>query len=425
MKRAFCLSPGLAFLCIAFGAVPPHVHAENTVTPTTPNPNDPSALSLAAADFQMRLQVKDGDDWAFMTTTQQSLFFNRARCECETPFRVTVDLTASGRAKLQSNRSTTAKFRLRIGDINCVSADPNISSRAVCDDFVFASGSKDEKLQELVRQRFSADLNVRRVFFKSDGGMQVSSCSLDSPQKIWLSIDANGDGVNELGTNNPVLSVDIDGQGPPLPTEVTVSGGNEALEVNWKGLETAALDFDGYLVFCARGGTLPVFNPSYYSQQYFTASALCPDGPEPVGTVKKKTGALTLAAIETVPNIGDSVPVPTPMHTLDPAFLCANRISSQTSARISILQNGIPYVVGVSAVDKKGNASPIEKAVLARPIPTQDFYRGYRSEGGAAEGGFCSVGSNQRRPSAGERLAIAGICLGLVLPAWKRRRRRS
>jgi len=62
-----------------------------------------------------------------------------------------------------------------------------------------------------------------------------------------------------------------------------------------------------------------------------------------------------------------------------------------------------------------GNPSPIDVAYLQTPIPTRDFYQGYREAGGTAEGGYCAYGRG--RPGW---FAVGGMMLVLVL--WRRRR---
>ena len=56
-----------------------------------------------------------------------------------------------------------------------------------------------------------------------------------------------------------------------------------------------------------------------------------------------------------------------------------------------------------------------------QPIPTVDFYRDYRADGGAAEGGFCAVAAAPADArAAGWRPAL--LAAGLALVARRRRR---
>jgi hypothetical protein len=193
-----------------------------------------------------------------------------------------------------------------------------------------------------------------------------------------------------------------------------VQPGGEALELSWDQL-TGIPDFSGggYLVFCARGGELPVFSPSFYNNQYTS----CPTGGA-AATVGGPDAGLEQAPIESAEPNGTRVVPPPVFTTLDPAYQCSELLTSQTSVRIRGLQNGIPYVVGVAAVDKVGNASPITDAYLQFPIATADFYRGYRAAGGSADGGYCAVA-----PRARMGLPLLVLAAALAL-SWRARRRR-
>ena len=110
------------------------------------------------------------------------------------------------------------------------------------------------------------------------------------------------------------------------------------------------------------------------------------------------------------------------LSSLDPRFLCSGLIpSNTTSYRITGLQNGIDYGVGVAAVDKFGNISAISGPVYRMPIPTVDFYSEYRDLGGSAQGGFCSLGSWHSRESAALGICLAGLALVLVVRRRSRR----
>jgi hypothetical protein len=153
-----------------------------------------------------------------------------------------------------------------------------------------------------------------------------------------------------------------------------------------------------------------VFADSRYTNQYsFCASPKTGSGVQPL------TQALVTAGPDGLP-----VAPPAAFTRLDPAYLCSDFIPfTTTEARISVLQNAIPYVFGVAALDKTRNASVITAAVLQYPVPTRDFYRGYRAAGGDADGGFCAYGRRARTAASPALLAVAA-----ALTALARRRRR-
>jgi hypothetical protein len=167
-----------------------------------------------------------------------------------------------------------------------------------------------------------------------------------------------------------------------------------------------------------RGQDLAVFNPSPYGSQYFTSSNLCSPGVAPVASA---------STLGNVPGTTTAIPVgaPTAFQNLDPAYLCADRVSSsENSIRITGLQNGIPYQVGVAAVDTSGNASPIQTAFVQWPVPTIDFYTKYRTEGGKSSGGYCAVAGRKARLGAISFL-VGGCLLTLAIVRRRRRMRRA
>jgi hypothetical protein len=417
------LAPGHLALALVLGVVPAARAQLNPTNPTQPptTSTDTTGLNLTKEDFLLRLQRPQGKGFVYMTQTESALFFNRARCQCQAPFRLLVDLTAAGRKKLSTYRQDSAIYKIRVGNAQCVASD-NRPTTAHCEDFPRAGDGSvtAQKLTGLVRNTLAVDLTVDRMYASAtaaaDGGAPQIQCDRDFKQTVWVWVDTNGDSIPDLGdASAPSIALDLDGAGPPPPGEVKVRGGQEALEVSWKALESAT-DFDGYLVFCARAGVLPVFNPSPFKSQYYqTPLSVCPDGVAG-GLVRPLTQELTAEE-------GTSVPVPAPLRQLDPAFLCADRLTSQTKARIFTLQNQVPYVVGVASVDKKGNASSITSAFLQSPVPTVDFYRGYRNDGGEAEGGFCALAPG--RYAGRHRAAALGTIAGGLTFALLRRLRRT
>src|SRR6185436_3613850 len=180
----------------------------------------------------------------------------------------------------------------------------------------------------------------------------------------------------------------LDVKAPLPPSEVTVTGGNDALEVKWTRADLMN-DQNGFLVFCSRA-EMQVFKPSYYSgDEYQSQRTVCPN------KMVTATGGESEA-----------------FERLDSKFLCSDLLTTSTEWRIKGLQNGILYQVGVAAVDTHGNASPIDNVLVRAPVPTVDFYDAYRAAGGAASG--CAYGG---RASGG-----AATLLLLLALAWRRRR---
>jgi len=213
-------------------------------------------------------------------------------------------------------------------------------------------------------------------------------------QTLWLFVGTNEGTHDTMSTSMP-LAMDV--QPPPAPANVKVAAANEALIVSWDAVDkTITSDLQGYQVFCTRADQYQVFGDGTFNTSIDTCGDIITNGdPEAIKNVNTH-------------------------------FICSDFLSvSETSHRVKILQNGIMYGVGVAAVDKQGNASPMTPIYMT-PVETLDFYRQYRhgDPEGTATGGACAVGGG---PSGGgvaagaAATALAAIAVALV----RRRRRRS
>jgi hypothetical protein len=385
---------------------PPGLAQDQLVPGTT-------GLGLRKEDFSIRLLRGETP----LTEFEQKYFFNRARCECETTLQIEIRLSAAGRAKL-GTQNKSGSLDVIAGSSDCVSQDKSVRASASC------TALRDTaNLNDLVNGDLIVDTTVKELFRPSKDA--AVDCTREATRSIYLLVDAEKDGSLDLAdTSAPQVPLDLDGAGPKAPSEVKVRGGNGAIEVSWKAAD-GTLGLAGHVLFCSRGGDTAVYAKSGYDDQFSTSAALCPG---------KVTGALVTAepASAELPvqfalagdAEGDGIPGPAPaaFTRLDPDFLCSDLLTTQTSKRLTGLQNGVPYLVGVAAVDKSGNASPITSAYMQVPIPTRDFYTGYRTDGGEAEGGFCRVAPTGRRPGAIELGATTGF--GVVVLITRRRRAR-
>jgi hypothetical protein len=354
--------------------------------------------ALATSDFTIKLRRLDGDSWVDITTTDQKLFFNQARCQCDEKVKIVVTMASSAISKLNTTK-TGAYARLYVGN-NCATLINN--NVPTC-----ASSQVAEKvgLSVFTKSGWEEEVSVGSLF------KGIANCNQTKATTLWLWVDTQAVGQPDLtGDSAPRLGIELDGAPPPLPTGVSVEGGSEALKVSWNDMSLDNPDIAGYVVFCMRGNGLQVFEPSPWDDQYKICQGVTPLGASSTtGTVKGDTTAVEVDA-------------PSFFQTLDNRYMCSGRTSaSQTSTRIRVLQNEIPYTVGVASVDLSGNISPITRAFVQKPIPTVDFYRAYRDAGGETEGGYCSLGRGGR---PGLLACLAGVgLLGLFL--IRRRRRRS
>jgi MYXO-CTERM domain-containing protein len=361
-----------------------------------------SPTGLTKADFDIRLMRKDGDRWVDLVGIDAEMFFNRARCQCDDPLRVQVRLLPAALAKVRTG--TRAALKLRAGDQTCV------CTGNACANFNCSELGDERDLASLVNGGLTFDTTVQKVFQAGRSSSATgSACNRDQMQNLWLWMDSD-DADTDTELTDVGMTIRLDGLPPATPGGLRVTPGNEALEVAWDPLPYLD-DLQGYIVFCSRGGDLSVF-PGTYKPKYSSPEVLCPGS---------TTGALTDSsdADDAEPSPGMRGPPPPRLAALDPMFACSEMITGRARQRLYQLQNGANYAIGVTSVDKAGNASAIEEVVLQTPIPTRDFYRTYREAGGSAEGGFCSVAP---RPGGGSPwLALAGALLAVAV---RRRRRR-
>jgi hypothetical protein len=411
-----------------------------TNTATNTSTSYTAARKLTSADFSLYLERYTNGNWIQMNDTEVKYFFNRGRCECGNSeldtdenhkfaqfFKVAIvpaaNTTTTISTILQSNATGyQGDCRLYGAAAGTGCLDVNSTSSvilpSVCtnlrDPDTYASGFTLASFSAMTGTRIESDRIPASTLFGSilnPGCGATHTCNAPSNCAIaqgsatiffWAQSVA---GISPDMTDE-ILSVNIAGaaQQPPvlndpLPPNSNPQGGNEALTVSWDwpsgvtpSQNTALL---GLQVFCKRGADTPVFKQGSFSQSYRTARDLCPK------------------ANVDMSSYGE-------FHGLDPAYLCSGLLPPNTkSYRISGLQNGIYYGVGVAAVDRYGNISPITDVRYGKPIPTVDFYTEYREAGGNAEGGFCAIAGWRGRPGV---LALAALAVvGLVVVRRRRK----
>jgi hypothetical protein len=454
LVRLVCLPLFLIGIC-AFWAGEPVAKAQ--LQPTLPGSGGSSGSSTATAngpvksDFVMRLlRDKGNGNWVLFSDYELKRYFNRARCQCDTPVRLEVYFSTTGVAKKTVFGASKGDLTVLIGDSACLAADPTTRSGAKCQPLPGGQFKLSSFAKSSARATF--DFPSSMLY-----GLMGKECTKEGTQYIRMSIDADGNQTPDLGGDAaPLLTIAYDGAPPtpPNPEFISVMGGNEALEVNWSQTDGIA-DFGGYTVFCSRAENLQVFNPSYYSEQYFSQTTVCgketPTAQASVTQLQDATATPGMIAFATTTPSGNSgtggvagsddngidagtsanvdpssmargpFAAPNAFSNLNKDFVCSDLLRTQRSARITGLQNGIPYLVGVAAIDFSGNASPITKVFLQTPVATRDFYNGYREAGGQAQGGFCAFGG---RAGRGVTPVFALATLALVIRGLARRRRR-
>jgi hypothetical protein len=367
------------------------------------------STTLSADDFTIEIWVPDPDDttnteFAPLNKIDQDFYFGRARCQCNTPIRVRVDMLSTSRAKVRERMNGTVAIGTGLG-CDCMNSSSCVGSSCV-------DLGGERSLSALATSYVDFNTTVGALFAANSGNATDACERRIDARNIYVRPDLDHDGYPDVVKFEKLT---LDGEPPPAPTGLRVSSGNEALDVSWTGLPLAEVDdLLGYSVFCARGGVVAPFADDFSKKKrHETRQNLCPTGAAASSGSSLITQALTAKPPE-------KTAAPDALRRLDPNFLCAGFLTSGQSARITGLENHIPYVVGVAAVDIRNNASVLENAVVAWPFPTRDFYTTYRADGGTAEGGFCTLGGHRAASGSG----WWGLLLAAVAVALRRRRSR-
>ena len=357
--------------------------------------------TLTPSDFTILFNGYSSGAWVQMNTTTQQYYFNRARCLCGTDpngeFEIIVQPAACAAEKIITNlqNNTTGGqgvsylFASTLG-YDCLNPTAYTGGMAIfCTNLIAPSSGYPGTLFSTmaafasVNYVASPPIPVAYLFNSlsptcgSTGNCDsTATCSTTATQmniQFWAQTNS---GIGPDFDPGPTATVSLVGYVPVTPTNVVANGGNEALEVSWDwGGDNIATDttLTGVQLFCQRGADTQVFPTGSYVPAYMTPSTLCPNN----------TKAVTAAA-----QAGG------PFSNFDPKYLCSGLIpAASTSYRITGLQNGISYSVGVAAVDKYGNIGTIANVVYATPGAGMGGTGGTLGTGGA--------GGSTRGPDAG------------------------
>jgi MYXO-CTERM domain-containing protein len=326
---------------------------------------------LSASDFSFYLESFDPGrkQWVQMTPTQQSYFFNRARCECAGEVsnysghvRIVIQPAANTPQKittlLSMNGVPMGDGRLYAGSngVNCLNPDAYVGSIAGdCTNLLDpASFTESFPLTEFLSKRVydSPPIPVAWLYGSTRSCGATGTCDATRTcttafSSLRVYFWARTTGNNYPDATDLSFLVNLAGEVPYSPSNVAAVGGNESLVVNWSwpaGISPSAdANFLGVQIFCQREPGAQAFKTGTYAPAYMTSALLCPD----VAPATAASGAF---------------------GNFDPKYLCSGLLpATATSHRLTGLQNGIAYRVGVAAIDRYGNISEISDVVSAIP----------------------------------------------------------
>lgn len=372
--------------------------------------------SLAASDLLIAVQQSPG---VALPDFDLQRFFNVANCNCNVPVYIFFTFSQTGFAKKATLPDGTIEFwtGLNCNNVtvrNCTKLGDTLSlSTFGANSGVVVTSDVPTLSRSFGQPAVTGTTTIADggVVIGDGGASTANACAsgLAFMQSIWALVTFASDPPYDVAAT---LSVQIDMAPPPPPNVEShlVNGrippGNEALIVNWTGVNTSTYgDLLGYQVLCDRGGELQVFKSGTFGAGFRT----CPKTPLP------------------------GVAPDNNILGLDPNFTCSPLMTQTASSyRLKILQNDITYGVSVVSIDTHYNASqPV--VFYGTPIKTLSFYDVYRNgdeantgpsmqpEPGQASGGFCAVSGRTSRSAGAAGLTAVALAVGL---AFARRRRR-
>ncbi len=205
------------------------------------------------------------------------------------------------------------------------------------------------------------------------------------------------------------VAIKFDTVGPRPLSNIRVLPGDTRIQVSWDGQgEGGTDDITGAKAYCDTNPTSAdaTASDAGSSQVCVTAeaSADASEAPEPTCTTvpSQRTSS---TAIPQPPNLDAKGTACTnaafarvsgvslvPDALFDAKYKCGDVSGSVGTTIVAPnLVNGQTVAVAVAAVDSFGNVGELSSPICQYPEPTSDFWRDYRSSGGSAGGGFCSV----------------------------------
>jgi len=390
-----------------------------------------TAPALSSTDFTFSIERYDAlaGMWVKLSPTDQAFFFDRARCECAGDtsnfagaIKIAIEPSAAAVQKIQSllaaNLVASGSARLYAGGnaVNCLVTSSTVAP-SYCLNLLDPSNyaaSIPGGMAVLTTQRVweSPPIPVAWLFNAATVPVcnspqscnQTSACgNTVAAQTIYFWAQTSQAALPDRSDLS--FNINLVGQVPYGPADVTVEAANEALSVKWgwpTGINPAAdASFLGVQLFCQRGQGDQVFGSGTYAAAFTSSAVTCP-------------------AVALMPAS------PLVFANLDPSQLCSGLLpATATSYRINGLQNGIFYGVGVAAVDKYGNLSPIAPTDIVYQAPSASATS---LDGGAGDGGVrvTESGGCALVGSHGPREAWTGLgllALGALLLGRTRSRR--
>ncbi len=225
----------------------------------------------------------------------------------------------------------------------------------------------------------------------------------------WVIADTTAQGSPNFFVSKAITT---DSLPPPLPTQFTAEGAENAIQISWTAPVGDVADIAYFQALCATDGGSPgrTDPPAarYITPRNLCGAALDPAlSPSDIATSSRMpAGPAGMDAAIDAPvdapidapddadltDAADEVSLVQGLAQLDPAYICGESAdATATSLRLENLKNGVPYTVVLLAIDKYGNAAGTYFTSKLTPHPVTDFWEDLHGKGSKVEGGFCLI----------------------------------
>jgi hypothetical protein len=375
-------------------------------------------IDLGGGSIELELRLPDGDGgFEPKSETENWEHLNRANCLCP--------------------GEETSQFALRF---SLLDAPGSIDPEPVKVWFGTMCDSSDVTIRDANCTKVHEFSDVEELRNPQDVGFAIQalnggSCDPnESERNAYALIDENDDGIDTAAGDyvGGPLGIRVDTQAPPAPSDISASGGEEAVQVSWTLPESRIEDVKWFQVLCARadGSTsgdddFPRSGPDYLT----TTDACGLDDPTicPQATSVSRVlpGGIDAGA---EPDAGGDEPdagsapcsdLPGELESLSPMHVCGSATGTETSIRVDGLANGVTYRIVLVVIDPSRNPLALD---LGEHTPSQvkDFWEHYHDRGGTAEGGCDLVGGS----SGVAAVVVLVLAIVLFAPGRRRRQRR-
>lgn len=320
---------------------------------------------------------------------------------------------------VQVTTPNTDNFEVWAGAADCTQLAQRQGDQATC--WRVFSGS-------VVKSPADITLRARDIVAKngpSNGSTGVPGTEEDCNSQEYVKLGLYFMYINDAGavSSNTVVFNEsgIDLEGPISPNITEVAPSDNRLLIRWE--ESNPGEFAGYRIYCADAVEVSTTSTALTLLDGAVVDGAVVEGAAVDGAALENTALSDTTANDTnvtspagrdtaveagAISVGDGGDVGTDAGgpttptgcggsvliegELPPTSRLCGTVDtfSKTSAYAPDLQNGRRYAVGITAVDRLGNESPLSNVLCNSPREVYTFFEDYRAAGGDGGGGFCS-----------------------------------